>query len=174
MAIVVFLRGVNVGGNKTFRPSALAAELAELDVVNVGAAGTFVVRSAISQAKLRAELTGRLPFQAEMMICRAREILDLAAGEPFPEEAAEGVTRYVSVLAKRPGTVPSLPLCRPEGDEWQVKVIGVPGRFVLSLARRMGRDLIYPSQVVEEHFGVSSTTRNWNTIAAICKILNGE
>jgi hypothetical protein len=41
MALVVFLRGVNVGGHKAFRPSALAGALADFDVVNVGASGTF-------------------------------------------------------------------------------------------------------------------------------------
>jgi len=45
MALVVFLRGVNVGGHRTFRPSLLANELSDFDVVNVGAAGTFVVRN---------------------------------------------------------------------------------------------------------------------------------
>jgi hypothetical protein len=38
MAIVVFLRGVNVGGHRTFRPSILARELSDYYVVNVGAA----------------------------------------------------------------------------------------------------------------------------------------
>ena len=37
MALVVFMRGVNVGGHETFRPAALAKELVALDVVNVGA-----------------------------------------------------------------------------------------------------------------------------------------
>ena len=41
MALVVFLKGVNVGGHRTFRPSVLASRLAKLDVVNIGAAGTF-------------------------------------------------------------------------------------------------------------------------------------
>jgi len=36
MALVVFLRGVNVGGYKTFRPGALAKDLAEFGVVNAG------------------------------------------------------------------------------------------------------------------------------------------
>jgi uncharacterized protein (DUF1697 family) len=44
MALVVLLRGVNVGGHKTFRPKRLAERLRDLDVVNIGAAGTFVVR----------------------------------------------------------------------------------------------------------------------------------
>ena len=56
MALVVFLRGVNVGGHRTFRPSILARELSDYDVVNVGAAGTFVVRKPGSRATFRAEL----------------------------------------------------------------------------------------------------------------------
>ncbi len=59
MAVVVFLRGVNVGGHRTFRPSLLAKELHDYDVVNVGAAGTFVVRKpGRSQAALRAKKGG--------------------------------------------------------------------------------------------------------------------
>jgi hypothetical protein len=44
MALVVFLRGVNVGGHRTFRRSTLTEQLKHLDAVNIGAAGTFVIR----------------------------------------------------------------------------------------------------------------------------------
>ena len=50
MSLVVFLRGVNVGGHKRFRPAALAKELVHLDAVNIGAAGTFVIRRRVSRA----------------------------------------------------------------------------------------------------------------------------
>ena len=96
MAWVVFLRGVNVGGHKAFRPSAVAKELAELDVVNVGAAGTFVVRKSISATALRADLGKRLPFEADAMICRGTDVSDLGSGNP---PAGKDVTWYVSVLA---------------------------------------------------------------------------
>jgi hypothetical protein len=43
MALVVFIRGVNVGGHRTFRPSILAGELSDYGVVNVGAAGTIAI-----------------------------------------------------------------------------------------------------------------------------------
>src|SRR5205085_375554 len=110
----------------------------------------------------------------ELMICRSREVLDLAAGTPFPDEQLTAdVIRYVTVLAKRPRTLPTLPILQPADGAWQVKVIGIRGRFVLSLHRRMGRTLVYPNEVVEKKLGVSATTRNWNTIAAVCKILNG-
>ena len=174
MALVVFLRGVNVGGHKAFQPSALARELADFDVVNVGAAGTFVIRKPISQSMLRAELLRRLPFKAELMICRSRDVIDLASGGPFPDDPpGKDVSRFVSVLAKRPRTLPPLPISQPAGDKWQVKVIGVPGRFAVSLYRRLGRTVVYPNEVVERKLGVFATTRNWNTISAICDILKG-
>src|ERR1700704_5607440 len=44
MSSVVFFRAVNVGGYQKFQPGKLAKELAEFGVVNIGAAGTFVVR----------------------------------------------------------------------------------------------------------------------------------
>jgi uncharacterized protein (DUF1697 family) len=174
MAVVMFLRGVNVGGHKAFQPSALAKELSDFDAVNVGAAGTFVIRKAISQAMLRAEMLRRLPVKAELMICRARDLLDLASRAPFQDHPTDkDVTRYVSVLAKRPRTLPPLPITQPTGDNWQVKVFEVTGRFALSLHRRVARTLVYPNAVVEKKLGVSATTRNWNTIAAVCAILKG-
>ena len=55
MALVVLLRGVNVGGHRTFRPTKLAAQLRHLGAVNVGAAGTFVIRQPVTRAQLRAD-----------------------------------------------------------------------------------------------------------------------
>ncbi len=173
MAMVVFLRGVNVGGHKTFKPSLLAKELAEFDVVNIGAAGNFVVRKPISQAKLRAELLRRLPFHAEIMICPGRDIINLATSDPFVNEpSGPDIVRFVNVLAKRPRVLPSLPLNLPPGDQWLVKVVAVRGRFAFGIYRRQMRTITYLSQV-EKRLGVSATTRNWNTINAIVKILKG-
>lgn len=175
MALVVFLRGVNVGGHKAFQPSVLARELTGLDVVNVGAAGTFVIRQTISQTMLRAELLQRLPFKVELMICRSRDVINLASAEPFPDQPSdEDMRRFVSILAKRPRMMPPLPISQPAGDKWQVKVIEVSGRFALSLYRRLGRTVVYPNEVVEKNLGVSATTRNWNTVTAICDILKRQ
>jgi hypothetical protein len=43
MAPVMYFRGVNAGGRKTFRPTELAKQLNQLDVVNTGAANTLVI-----------------------------------------------------------------------------------------------------------------------------------
>ena len=172
MASVVFMRGVNVGGHKTFRPAALAQELAALDVANIGAAGTFVVRKAIGQAALRAELARRLPFEVDLMISPARAVLDLVAEDPFPpNRGGKDLRPFVTVMAKAPRPVPRLPVFKPAGDEWQVKVIAISGIFALSIWRRLGRSILYPNEVVEKTFGVSATTRSWDTLLKIRDVL---
>jgi uncharacterized protein (DUF1697 family) len=166
------MRGVNVGGHKKFQPSVLARELADFDVVNVGAAGTFVVRRPITQAALRAEILRRLPFDAELMICPGRNIIELLRGDPFPASRLEKDVRpFVTVTAKTPRTLPRLPFCQPTSDHWEVKIIAVTGRFALSLWRKMGRGILYSNEVVEKHFGVAATTRGWNTIMTIGELL---
>src|SRR5229473_2072479 len=126
MAWVVFMRGVNVGGHRTFQPSILAKELAHLDVVNVGAAGTFVVRKTIGQKMLRAEFLTRLAFQPELMICKGGDLLELASAAPFPNARSyKDARRFVTVMLKQPRELPPLPISQPGGDHWQVQIVGV-------------------------------------------------
>ena len=172
MSLVVFLRGANVGGYKVFRPAVVAAELSAFDVVNVGAAGTFVVRKAVSQATFRAALRRRLPFDTEFMLCRGSEVADLATAEPFPPPPSrQDVRPFVSVLSQQPASLPPLPCTQPAGKDWEVQLLGVHGRFVLSWWRRTARSRLYPNEVVEKKLLVPATTRNWDTIAKIHRIL---
>ena len=114
MAQVVLLRGVNVGGNKTFRPSLLAKELSDYDVVNIGAAGTFVVRKRVSQDKLRTEFLRRLPFQTELIMCEGEDLLALTSSDPFSgEDSHPDLVRFVSVLAKTDPDLPAIPISLP-------------------------------------------------------------
>ena len=100
MALVVLLRGVNVGGHRTFRPTTLAQQLKHLDAVNIGAAGTFVIRQPVSRSQLRVEFARRLPFDAEIMICQGREIVRLMSRAPFSDHAVRpDIVRFVSVLS---------------------------------------------------------------------------
>lgn len=171
MALVVFLKGVNVGGHRTFRPSLLASEMAKLGVMNVGAAGTFVVPEPIGQAKLRREFLRRLPFETEVMICSGRDILQLASAESFAgEPSGPDIVRFVSILAKRPPAVPALPLNLPPTEDWLVRIVAIRGRFALGLYRRTLRTIGFLSRV-EKHLGGSVTTRNWNTFSTLFDIL---
>jgi uncharacterized protein (DUF1697 family) len=172
MGLVVFLRGANVGGHHTFRPSLLAKELATFGVVNVGAAGTFVALRCDDADSLADAIRRRLPFAAEAMIRPSEEVVRLARGEPFGAHAPEpSVERYVSVLAQRPRTVPRLPMAEPPGSDWQVRVVRVVGCYALSVQRRGFDRIVYPNEVVERRFVARATTRNWNTIEKVVRTL---
>lgn len=171
MALVVLLRGVNVGGHRTFRPTTLAGQLEHLGVVNIGAAGTFVVRQPVTRAQLRAELARRLPFETEVMICHGREILGLVAQNPFADEPVEpDIVRFVSVLAKRTRAAPALPMSIPPTGEWLMKILGRGDRFVFGVYRRQMKAIGHLG-TLDRLFGVPVTTRNWNTITAIAGVL---
>lgn len=171
MALVALLRGVNVGGHRTFRPSVLVRELSEFEVVNIGAAGTFVVRKPGSRAKFRAALLAKLPFEAHVVLCDGRDFLRLEEDNPFAAEpSSPDIVRFVSVLSKAGGTRVPLPVAFPAEGEWLVRVIASEGQFVFGMYRRHMKTIGYLGQV-DKLFSVPVTTRNWNTIMAVVKIL---
>jgi hypothetical protein len=59
------------------------------------------------------------------------------------------------------------------GDEWSLKVLAIKDQFVLGLYRRELRAIRYLGQL-DKIFGVPATTRNWNTITALARILQKE
>lgn len=174
MALVVFLRGVNVGGHRTFRPSILARQLSDYDVVNVGAAGTFVARKPGSRATFRAALLRRLPFEAAVVFCDGRDLIRLEAENPFGADPPRpDVVRFVSILSKAGGVRASLPITLPPTGQWFLRVIASQDRFVFGVYRRHMKTIGYLGQI-DQLFGVPATTRNWNTILAIVRILKGQ
>jgi uncharacterized protein (DUF1697 family) len=172
MAHVVFLRAANVGGHRVFQPAAFARELSELGVVNVGAAGTFVVRASKTEAAIRRAFTQKLPFAADLMICPERDILGLPDVPDFAVKPPEDTKLYLTVMASAVRPTPRLPLLQPDGGGWCVKIIATHGRYVLSLNRRMGKRLYYPNELVEKSFGQPATTRNWTTVIKLVEILS--
>jgi uncharacterized protein (DUF1697 family) len=171
MALVVFLRGVNVGGHKTFRPSVMAKALS-FDAVNIGAAGTFVVRKRVARTKIRAEIASRLPFDAHVMICDGSEIVRLASADRFAgQPSGPAIMQFASVMAKRK-QLPAVPLIMPPAGAWSLKIVGVYGRIVLGVCRREMKAIAYLGQL-EKVLGVPVTTRSWTTILTIARTLEG-
>jgi uncharacterized protein (DUF1697 family) len=171
VALVVFLRGVNVGGHRTFRPTTLTKQLKHLDALNIGAAGTFVIRQPVTQAQLRAELASRLPFDTEIMICQGREIAKLMSHDHFADQPiGPDIVRFVSVLSERPRSMPSMPMNVPSSGRWLLKILGRDKRFIFGLYRRHMKVIGYLG-TFDRLFGVPVTTRNWNTMTTIARIL---
>ena len=171
MALIVFLRGINVGGHRSFRPLVLAHQLRAYDVVNIGAAGTFVVRKPGPRAHFRAELAQRLPFDAVIALCDGRDLIRFAAANPFPAAPSRpGIVHFVSVLSNAAALRPTLPAALPSQKQWLVRVLGCDRQFVFGMYRRHMRTISCLGQL-DKLFGVPATTRNWNTILAAVRIL---
>jgi uncharacterized protein (DUF1697 family) len=172
VARVVLLRGVNVGGHRTFRPVTLAKQLKHLDVVNIGAAGTFVIRASVSRTELRTELARRLPFRTEIVICEGREFTRMVAEDPFAKEPVRpDIVRFVSILSRRSRSAPAVPATFPPRGQWLLRILGADNRFVFGLYRRHMKVISYLG-TLDRLFGVPVTTRNWNTVTAIAGALN--
>jgi uncharacterized protein (DUF1697 family) len=171
MALVVFLRGINVGGHRRVRTSVLARDLSDYGVVNVGAAGTFVVCKPVSREKFRAELLKRLPFEVEVMICDGRDLIGLEAANPFGAGKQQSdVVHFVSVLSK-PGRLRlPTPIALPSEKQWFLQIVASKGPFVFGAYRRHMKTIAYLGQM-DKLLGGPATTRNWNTVMAVVRIL---
>jgi uncharacterized protein (DUF1697 family) len=174
MALIVFFRGINVGGHRAFRPSVLAKELGIYDAVNVGAAGTLVVRKPGLRAKFLAELRRKLPFEATIAFCDGSDLIRLEMDNPFgTEPPLADVVQFVSILAEAGRRRVSLPIALPEGGEWLVRIIGSKNRLVYGVYRRHMKTIGYLGQI-DRLFGAPATTRSWNTILSVLRILKSE
>ena len=174
MRWVVFLRAINVGGANRCRPASIAKELARFDVVNIGAVGTFVVREDVPEELLRAAIAKQLPFKVEIMICSARDLLKLWKTDPFTgQPAGPDITHFVSVLGRSLRPRPPIPIILPAEGDWQLKVIGLEGKFLLGLYRRHMKAIDYLGKL-EKRLGVPATNRSWKTIEKVVKVLTGH
>jgi uncharacterized protein (DUF1697 family) len=171
MALVVLLRGMNVGGHRRFRPSLLASRLKALDVVSVGAAGTFVVRKPVRRTEIRAEIARRLPFETRAVICDGDDVLGLVSRDPFAgQDAGPDLRPFVSVMARRRDPRLTLPMTLPEEGDWCVKLLERRDRFVCGLHRRQMRAITHLGRL-DALLGVPLTTRSWSTFLAVERAL---
>ena len=174
MALIVFFRGINVGGHRAFRPSLLAKELGRFDAVNVGAAGTLVVRKPGLRAKFLAELRRKLPFEAAIAFCEGSDLIRLERDNPFGTAPPPAdVVQFVSVLSGAARRRVSLPIDLPAGGEWLVRIMGSKNRLVYGVYRRRMKTIGCLGQI-DRLFGAPATTRSWNTIRSVLRILKSH
>jgi hypothetical protein len=96
------------------------------------------------------------------------------AQNPFVHQPVQSdIVRFVSVLSKRPRSEPSMPMSFPSSGKWLLRILARKDRFVFGLYRRHMKVISYLGSV-DHLFEVPVTTRNWNTIIAIAKVLGTE
>jgi len=112
-----------------------------------------------------------LPFEAEVAFCNASDLIRLEKKDPFGAEPPRlDVVRFVSILLKAGCGKTALPLALPEGGKWFVRIIGSRNRLVFGVYRRHMKTIAYLGQL-DKLFGAPATTRSWNTILSVLRIL---
>ena len=69
--------------------------------------------------------------------------------------------------------MPELPLSLPPAGRWLLRLVACEGLLVLGVYRRDMKVIGYLGKL-DRIFGVPVTTRNWNTIEAIVKVVNSD
>lgn len=165
---VVFLRGVNALGSRVFSPVTLVSELGDLKAVNIGAAGTFIVRAPSTISVIKARFEEALPTDADVIVRSADEIRALlASGAPA---SIGGGRIFVSILASGPTTAPQLPI--EKGDPWMVRVDRIVGGFAVGEKRPVGGRWLDANAVVEHALGTRATSRVWETLVRVARELD--
>jgi hypothetical protein len=115
-----------------------------------------------------------LPFEAEVAFCDAGDLVRLEMENPFRAEPSRpDVVRFVSILSKVGRNKASLPIAFPGGEEWFVRITGSRNRLVFGVYRRRMRTIGYLGQI-DELFGAPATTRSWNTMLSVLRIVKAH
>ena len=61
----------------------------------------------------------------------------------------------------------------PSSGKWLLKILATDNRFVFGLYRRHMKAIGYLG-TLDRLFGVPATTRNWNTITAVARVLGSR
>ena len=173
MTLVVLLRGANLG-KRRFSPKALAEALSDLGLVNVGAAGTFVVPKRVAERTLRERVQAELPWDdAEMVVLKETEVRDaLAAGAKVA--VPEGAKRFGLALPDPPPAGLKLPLVALAKDgAWGMRYEAVAGRVAIGVRRRFDETGTYSTKDVDAALGSDrGTMRDWPTWEKIEKAMD--
>lgn len=173
----LFLRGINVGGNK----SVPMADLRKL-IESLGFSGAQTLlqsgnavfqgpaqASAALERRFEAAVVKRFGFASDCIVRTAKEWTALMAANPFPSEARGDPAHLLVVLLRdkpKPGALAAV----------RAAIQG-PERVELS-----GRQLfvVYPAgqgtskftlPVIEKALGTRGTGRNWNTVTKVADLL---
>jgi uncharacterized protein (DUF1697 family) len=177
-AYVAFLRGINVGGNTLISMEDLKRAFASLGFANIRtvlASGNVVFETseknpAVFTAKIEQKLKTRFGFDVTVIVRTAEQIQALVASKPFKKTKVTPQTRlHVTFLP--PSVDGGLKVSeRLKGPGFEtVRVSEGELCSVVEVSANGGTsDLM---KVLEKQFGRKITTRTWNTVERIGKVL---
>jgi uncharacterized protein (DUF1697 family) len=179
---VAFLRGINVGGNRTIPMADLKKCFESLGFQNVKTvlnSGNVIFEaeeSVILKLKKNIENELKNTFQKEVsvILCTKHDINELVQREPFKYVTVTPETRlYVTFLSNDPAETPKSILKIPyESPEKDFRILSVTDKEIVSvLTLSPQKNTTDIMKILEKEFGKNITTRNWNTVMRIDKLL---
>jgi uncharacterized protein (DUF1697 family) len=178
---VALLRAINVGGHSIVRKGDLCSAFSEAGCQCVEtfiqsgnvifAAPPRTLTALVRKARVRlGELLDTVP---EIIVRSSSDLAALIARSPFARyEAGPKLKLYVAFLSQTPKPQPSFPLSWPKEG---LDLIGSTGPDVFVVSRPKANGMFaFPNKVIEDQLGVAATTRNWNTVTKLAKLLESK
>jgi uncharacterized protein (DUF1697 family) len=177
MVYVALIRGINVGGNSLIKMDDLKRTFESLgftSIIPVLASGNIVfeyakAELAVLKNKIENKLAEQFRLQTIVMLRTGGEILDLVNSAPFKTVVLNSNTRlHITFLAepeKNSKTVKKLP-----GKEFQI-VRRTKGELCCVVEPSPSAGTPELMRVLEKEFGKQITTRTWNTVQKIGKVI---
>ena len=172
-ATVAFLRGINVGGNKTIPMAKLKALFETLGFAHVKThlnSGNVVFAS---DRKDRAKLTKTIEaaiekefgFRPATMLRDVAALNKIVAKNPFPAMAKDDPSHLVvMLLAARPDKDAAKRIATAYRGVEAIKVAGEEA--YVTYPSGIGKSKL-TNALLEKHLGVAGTGRNWNTLTKL-------
>lgn len=169
---IALLRGINVGGHHKVPMAELRKTMEQLGftkVITLLNSGNVIFDASGEEAALEEQLAARLEkefgFPIPVLLRTDNEILQLHNSRPFEKIEVTPDTRlYVSFLKQTPERQVSLPWTSEDGS---YRIISIEGRAICSVLDVSVTNTPKGMDAVEQLFGKTITTRNWNTIERI-------
>jgi uncharacterized protein (DUF1697 family) len=173
---MAFLRGINVGGHNILKMQDIRQKFNNLGFENVSsykASGNILFRSDTNPIDVAASIKNELRIlsgrEIEVFLRTSSQLNEILNLEPFEEVDSDIVKLYVTFIPNASERQIGLPLLSAKKD---IEIILVRDGAVFSKAyERKGRFGV-PNKFVENEFQVVATTRNWNTIIGLGKVIN--
>jgi uncharacterized protein (DUF1697 family) len=167
---VVFLRGVNVGGNNVVTKAELIKVFTELGYRNVAVyrqSGNVIFDTDKPAKEIALEIQGKLKSsggkEIGVFLRTVAELKEILKNNPFPEVTPDGTSFMVTFQSAAPTTVPAVPLRIPKST---AEILQIRGTEAFSVTHGGGEGAL-PNPFLEKTLKLQATTRNLNTIRNI-------
>lgn len=170
--LVALLRGINVGGHRRVPMAELRALASALGFANARtylASGNLLFDASVStdvaEAMLERAISDRFGFAVDVIVRSAAQWMDYREGNPLAAESAREPNLVMLCLGRRPGADEDVERLRSRAGELERVE-----RRNDALWMYFGAGAARSRMAIDPGSGVW-TTRNWNSVTAIARLL---